>query len=71
MARTTAPLDYLSYNLFQDPARTIDWGDTGTTRRDAIGTGTAQTYTVYGHLPGGQVVRVGAYVDTVRVTVRN
>jgi spore coat protein U-like protein len=71
MAHTTPPVSYLSYNLFQDPARSIVWGDTGLTRRDAIGTGTAQTYTVYGQLPGAQVVPVGAYVDTVRVTVRN
>ena len=71
MARTTAPLSYLSYNLFQDPARTVVWGDTNPTRLLATGTGTAQTFTVYGQLPGGQVVPVGAYVDTVRVTVRN
>ena len=71
MARATLPVSYLNYNLFQDPARTIVWRDTGQTRVEAIGTGTAQTYTVYGHLPGGQVVPVGAYVDTVRVTVRN
>ena len=71
MAGTTAPIGYLNYNLFQDPARTIAWGDTGTTRFGTVGTGTAQTFTVYGQLPGGQVVPVGAYVDTVRVTVRN
>lgn len=71
MARTTAPLGYLNYNLFQDPARTILWRDTGQTRLDAVGTGTAQIHQVYGQLPGGQVVPVGAYVDTVTVHVRN
>lgn len=71
MARTVTPLSYLNYNLFQDPARTIVWRDTGQTRLNAVGTGTPQTFTVYGQLPGAQVVPVGAYVDTVTVTVRN
>jgi spore coat protein U domain-containing protein, fimbrial subunit CupE1/2/3/6 len=71
MARTTAPVIYLAYNLFRDAARTQNWGDTGPTRVSATGTGSAQAYTVFGQLPGGQVVSVGAYVDTVTVTVRN
>lgn len=71
MARTTAPLDYLAYNLFKDAARTQNWGDTGPARVSGTGTGSAQVHTVFGQLPGGQVVRVGPYVDTVTVTVRN
>ena len=66
-----AQIRYLNYNLFQDPARTQKWGDTGSDRVPGTGTGSAQTYTVYGQLPGSQVVPVGAYVDTVTVTVRN
>ena len=71
MARTAAPLGYLNYNVFRDAARTLPWGDTGGTRVDATGTGSVQTYSVFGQLPGGQAVPAGAYVDTVTVTVRN
>ncbi len=71
MARTTAPVAYLNYNLFRNAALTQAWGDTGPTRVSGVGSGNAQSYTVYGQLPGAQVVPVGSYVDTVTVTVRN
>jgi spore coat protein U-like protein len=71
MARTVAPASYLNYGLFRDASRTQNWGDTGPTRVSATGTGSSQAYTVYGQLPGAQVVPVGAYIDTVTVTVRN
>ena len=53
MARILTPIEFLNYNLFQDPGRTIAWRDTAPTRQDAVGTGMAQTFTVYGQLPGG------------------
>ncbi len=71
MARTAAPVNYLNYNVFKDAARTVPWGDNGGTRVDGIGSGGVQSYTVFGQLPGAQVVPAGAYVDTVTVTVRN
>jgi spore coat protein U-like protein len=71
MARTSAPAEYLNYNVFKDAARTVPWGDNGGSRVDGIGTGGVQSYTVFGQLPGAQVVPAGAYVDTVTVTVRN
>lgn len=71
MARTAAPVNFLNYNLFQDAARTRPWGDNGGTRVNAVGTAAPQSYTVYGQLPGAQIVPAGAYVDTVTVTVRN
>ena len=71
MARTVAPVNYLNYNLFRNAARTLPWGDNGGTRVNAIGTGGVQSYTVFGQLPGAQIVPAGAYVDTVTVTVRN
>ena len=71
MARTAAPFQYLNYNVFRDAARTLPWGDNGGTRVNAVGTGAAQSYTVFGQLPGAQVVPAGSYVDTVTVTVRN
>lgn len=71
MGRTAAPVQYLNYNVFRDAARTLPWGDNGGTRVNAVGTGAAQSYTVFGELPGAQIVPAGAYVDTVTVTVRN
>lgn len=71
MARVAAPAAFLSYNLYRDAALTQVWRDTGQTRVDAVGTGLAQQFTLYGQLPGAQVVPAGAYVDTVTVTVRN
>jgi spore coat protein U-like protein len=71
MARLLAPINYLNYNLYRDAARTQAWGDAGPTRASGIGTGTAQVFTVYGQLPGAQVVLLGAYADTVTVVVRN
>lgn len=65
------PASYLNYNVFRDAARTLPWGDNGGTRISAFGTGAAQSHTVFGELPGAQVVPAGAYVDTVTVTVRN
>lgn len=71
MARTSAPVEYLDYNLYRDAAHTQYWGDTGTTRVAGVGDGSSQSYTVYGRLPGAQPVSIGAYVDTVTVTLRN
>ena len=71
MLRTAPPVAYLSYNLFRDAALTQVWRDTGPTRLPGVGTGLLQAHTVYGQIPGGQIVPVGAYIDTVTVTVRN
>jgi spore coat protein U-like protein len=60
----------LHYDLFQDAARTINWGDTvGTDTVSGTGNGSAQTLTVYGQVPSGQGNRPGAYTDTITVTV--
>jgi spore coat protein U-like protein len=60
----------LHYGLFQDSARTLNWGDTVT--RDTVastGTGVAQTFTVYGRIPASQTVVPGAYQDTITATL--
>jgi spore coat protein U-like protein len=63
----------LNYSLFTDSARTASWGDGvagATTTLAGTGTGTVQTKTVYGLIPGGQTgVSAGEYEDTVQVTV--
>ena len=52
----------LSYQVFQDAARTINWGNT--TADEVSGTGTT-TVTFYGQIPAGQVVAPGTYTDTL------
>ena len=71
MARTTTPLGYLSYNLFQDPARTVPLGRHWQTRQQPSVPATRRPTPSSVNCPAAQVVPVGAYVDTVRVTVRN
>lgn len=71
MARVLLPVAYLNYNLFLDAARVQAWEDSAPTRVSGVGSGAPQSYTVYGQLPGAQIVPVGAYIDTVTVTVRN
>lgn len=62
--------DTISYGLFQDSARSINWGDTvGTDTQAAVGSGSAQAYTVYGQVLAQATPAPGAYTDTVTVTV--
>ena len=65
----------LEYNLYSDTNRTSVWGSTGGTNTSG-GTGTglanALTHTVYGRLfnnVNNQAAAVGAYSDTITVTV--
>lgn len=60
----------LSYSLFSDTARTTNWGSTVTTDTLAgVGTGAAQSLTIYGRVPASQFVTPGAYTDTITATV--
>jgi spore coat protein U-like protein len=60
----------LAYALYQDPTRTARWGNTlGVDMVAGIGSGAAQTLTVYGRIPAGQAPAAGVYSDTVTVTV--
>jgi spore coat protein U-like protein len=60
----------LSYSLFQNAARTTNWGNTvGTDTVPTTGTGVAQTFTVYGRIPALQSPVLGAYQDTITVTL--
>jgi spore coat protein U-like protein len=62
--------DRLEYDLFQDAARTIHWGDrSGRDTVEVETTGGPQTLPVYGEVPGGQRVRDGSYSDTITVVV--
>ena len=59
----------LFYNLFTDASRFSIWGDgsPGTSLLSVSGTG--GTYAVYGRIPARQNVPVGAYGDTITVTL--
>jgi spore coat protein U-like protein len=60
----------LSYNLFRDTGRTINWGNTiGTDTRTGTGSGTNESVYVYGRLPPQQRATPGAYTDTVIATI--
>jgi spore coat protein U-like protein len=61
---------HLNYAMFRDSGRTLNWGNTvGTDTVSATGNGSAQLSNVFGRLAAGQTVAVGAYSDTIIVTV--
>ena len=60
----------LEYDLFQDPGRTIHWGDrSGRDTLEVQTTGTPQTIPIYGQIPAGQRALEGTYSDTITVTI--
>jgi spore coat protein U-like protein len=61
----------LGYALFSNAGRTTNWGNTGGAGTLAgIGTGGAQSLTVYGRMAAGQSIATpGTYNDTVVVTL--
>lgn len=69
--KMTGGTNLLNYSLFRDSARSLNWGSTVATDTLAdTGTGAAKTHTVYGRIPSGQeTAALGAYADTITVTV--
>lgn len=63
----------LNYNLYTDAARSIIWGDAsgGTSNYALTGTGNNATITlnIYGRIPALQNAAVGAYTDTITMTM--
>ncbi len=58
----------LPYALFQDAARTVNWGNTvGIDTVRGTGTGDQQTLNVYGRVPASQAVGSGSYQDMITV----
>lgn len=67
---TRSGSNLLAYRLTSDPARTINWGQTGGTDTVArTGNGASQILTVYGQINAGQSVTPGSYADTIIATV--
>jgi spore coat protein U-like protein len=62
--------DRLDYDLYQDPSRTIHWGNrSGVDTLEVQTTGLTLTIPVYGQVPGGQRAREGTYSDTITIRV--
>ena len=61
--------NFLSYEIFQETGRTTNWGNTVTSDVPHIGDGTLTAITIYGRIPGAQIVPVASYSDTVVATV--
>ena len=59
----------LNYGLFQDPGRTIHWGDGAQDSLEVQTTGGQQTIPIYGQIPAGQRALDGTYSDTITITV--
>jgi spore coat protein U-like protein len=62
------------YGLYQDSARSVNWGANPPPAANAdtvsgVGTGSAQTLTVYGRVPPQTTPKQGGYSDTVVVTL--
>ncbi len=59
--------DTLDYQLHQDAARSLVWGEGSFTLSGS--TDGTEEHTVYGRIPAGKNVRVGNYTDIITVTL--
>lgn len=65
-----ADTEFITYGIYRDAARTLPWGSTiGTNTAAGTGTGSAQAYTAYGHVPTQTTPSAQTYTDTIVVTV--
>ena len=71
--RHASQADRMNYNLFTTPSMTTVWGDgsagTSTVLLRKVNKNRPVTTTIYGRIPPGQNVSVGAYSDSVTVTI--
>lgn len=68
--RQGATANYINYQLYTNSTRTTVWPTTaGTAPYTNLGTGAAQTITVYGRIPAQTTPPAGTYTDTVAITV--
>jgi spore coat protein U-like protein len=60
----------MSYSLFRNSARSQNWGNTvGTDTVSGTGSGSSQSVTVFGRVPGAQNLPAGSYQDTIIATI--
>ncbi len=71
MENNTSSGVFLNYQIFSDPARTINWGNTpGVDTVTGTGSGTIQKISVWGRIPAGQLTpTAGGYSDTITATL--
>lgn len=69
--RLNSGASFLTYELYKDAGRNEVWGNAGgaTLALVAAPSIAARTVTVYGRIPAGQDVIIGAYTDTVVIAV--
>jgi len=71
--RHASRADRMSYNLFVSPSMATVWGDgsagTSTVQLRKVNRNRPITATIYGRIPPGQNVSVGAYTDSLTVTI--
>lgn len=65
--------ELINYAIYRDTLRTLNWGVTISGTPDVVsstGSGVAQTFNVYGRVPGPQTTpQPGTYTDTVTLTL--
>ena len=71
LARVEGGDETIDYQIFYDPARAEIWGDgtNGTSVAKNVGTGSAQSFTLYGEVFPQQIGAAGHYHDTVTATI--
>ena len=68
--KMTSGANAVTYSLYTDAGRTTVWGNTvGTDTVAATGSGSSQSYTVYGRVAPQATPAPGSYSDTITVTV--
>lgn len=68
LRRMSQGTDFLSYNLYQNAARTTVWHN-GPPGVRPVGNTYPTTLTIYGRVPAGQAPTAGSYVDTIVATI--
>jgi spore coat protein U-like protein len=70
MQNQSGTSEMLKYQIFTDPSRTRNWGNTvGKDTYADKGTGEWSGYTVYTRIPSQPTVGAGEYVDKVQITI--
>ncbi len=68
--RMTRGTSSIVYGLYRDSARVQPWGaTTGTNTTAGTGTGATQSFPIFGRVPAQPTPPLGAYSDTVSVTI--
>lgn len=67
--KMTKGADSITYGLYRDAAFAQPWSAVAGGMASGTGSGTAQSYTVYGRVAASQTPPPGAYGDTVAITV--